>query len=383
MRPTIAMLRAVLALPAPAALAAQTGQFVVRLGRDTLAIEQYTRTADRLQGEQVVRAPRTVHRIYTVTFGPSGAAERFELVTHNVSGAPGPAETKATATFQGDSAVSTLTRSDSTRTVRARVGAGALPYLGQSFGLVEEVARRARAAGRDRYTMSMLVLGDTEPMPVTVTRAGADSLTMMLDGIGPLRVRLDEHGTLLGVSGIGGTAQITVERVGGGLDLAALGKSFASRSLGTLSPGDSVRASLGSAVLTVRYSRPSMRGRAIFGNVVPWNKVWRTGANQATIFETGADLVVAGTIVPAGKYSLWTLPSPGGWKLIVNKNTGQWGTDYDAQYDVARLDMKVETLKQPVEQFTIAVEPKGKGGVLKLEWEKTRASVPLSVISRP
>ena len=377
MRLTIAMLRAVLALPAPAALAAQTGQFVVRLGRDTLAIEQYTRTADRLQGEQVVRAPRTVHRIYTVTFGPSGAAERFELVTHNVSGAPGPAETKATATFQGDSAVSTLTRSDSTRTVRARVGAGALPYLGQSFGLVEEVARSARAAGRDRYTMSMLVLGDTEPMPVTVTRGGSDSLTMMLDGIGPLRVRLDEQGRLLGVSGIGGTAQITVERVQG-LDFAGLGKSFAARSLGTLSPPDSVRASVAGASIAVRYSRPSMRGRVIFGNVVPWNQVWRTGANQATVFETSADLVIAGAPVPAGKYSLWTLPSPGGWKLIVNRNTGQWGTEYDPQYDLARLDMKVEPLRQPVEQFTIAIEPSGKGGVLKLEWERTRVSVPVT-----
>jgi hypothetical protein len=368
---------AILPLVFPAALASQTGQFVVRLGRDTLAIEEYTRTADRLQGEQVVRSPRTVHRIYTVTFGPGGAAERYELVSHNVSGAPGPAETKATATFQGDSAVATLPRGDSTRTVRSRVGAGALPFLGQSFALVEEVARRARAAGGDRFTMSMLVLGDTEPMPVTVTRGVADSLIMTLDGIGPLRARVDDQGRLLGVSGIGGTAQITVERVRG-LAFGPLGKSFASRSLGTLSPNDSVRASLGGAVLAVRYSRPSMRGRVIFGNVVPWNKVWRTGANQATIFETGADLVVAGTTVPAGKYSLWTLPSPGGWTLIVNKNTGQWGTDYDAQYDLARLDMKVETLKQPVEQFTIAIEPKGKGGVLKLEWEKTRASIPLA-----
>jgi len=382
MRPTITMLTAVLALPTVSTLAGQTGQFVVRLGRDTLAIEAYTRTADRLQGEQVVRAPRTVHRIYTVTFGPGGAAERYELVTHNVSGAPGPAETKSTATFQGDSAIGTVPRGDSTRRVRSRVGAGALPYLSQSFGLVEEVARRARAAGGDRFTMSMLVLGDTEPMPVTVTRGGADSLIMTLDGIGPLRARVDDQGTLLGVSGIGGTAQITVERVRG-LDLATLGKSFASRSLGTLSPSDSVRASVGGATLSVRYSRPSMRGRTIFGNVVPWNKVWRTGANEATILETGADLVVAGTTVPAGKYSLWTLPSPGGWKLIVNKNSGQWGTDYDAQYDLARLDMKPESLMQPVEQFTIAIEPKGNGGVLRLEWERTRVSVPLSVVGRP
>src|SRR2546422_700828 len=88
------LLFALLALPLPAALAAQTGQFLVRLGRDTLAVERYTRTADRLEGEQVVGSPRTVHRLYTATFGPGGAVERLELVTHNVSGGPGPLERK-------------------------------------------------------------------------------------------------------------------------------------------------------------------------------------------------------------------------------------------------------------------------------------------------
>src|SRR5690349_16608021 len=371
-------------LLASGALAAQSGQFVVLLGRDTLAIEKYTRTADRLQGEQVVRSPRTVHRIYTVSFGPGGVTQRFELVTHNVSGAPGPLETRANMAFAGESAVTTVPRGDSTRTIRAQVGPGALPYLGQAFGLVEEVARRARAAGGDRYTTAMLALGDTDPLAVTVTRRGADSLTFMLGGIGPLRARVDERGTLLGVSGIGGTAQIIVERVGGvgevggSLDFDALGKSFASRSLGTLSPPDSVRANVAGAALSVRYSRPSARGRVIFGNVVPWNQVWRTGANEATVFETSADLTVAGTSVPAGKYTLWTIPSPGGWTLIVNRNTGQWGTDYDAKYDLARLAMRVEPLAQPVEQFTIAIEPTGSGGLLTLEWEKTRASIPFA-----
>ena len=173
---------------------------------------------------------------------------------------------------------------------------------------------------------------------------------------------------------------MTVERVHG-LDFAALGKSFAPRSLGTLSPPDTVRASVAGALLSVRYSRPSARGRVIFGNVVPWNQVWRTGANEATILETSADLVVAGRPLPAGKYSLWTIPSPAGWTLILNSNTGQWGTDYDAKYDFARLDMSVEPLAQPAERFTIALEPTGGGGgggVLKLEWERTRASVPFT-----
>jgi len=367
----------ILSLAIPSVLAAQSGQFIVRLGTDTLAIEQYTRTPDRLQGEQVLRSPRTVHRLYTATFGPGGAIARFELVTHNVSGAPGPAETKATAEFTGDSAVVTVPRRDSTVTLRVKAGPGAVPFVGQGFGLIEEVARRAKASGNTRYTTTMLPLGDTEPLEVTVTARGPDSLTLVLGAIGPLRARVDGQGALLGLSGIGSTMQVTVERTQG-LDFAALGKAFAPRSLGVLSPTDSINTSVAGAAVAVRYSRPSTRGRAIFGNVVPWNQVWRTGANQATVFETSADLVMAGTPVPAGKYSLWTLPSPGGWKLIVNKNTGQWGTDYNAQYDLARLDMTVEQLPQPVERFTIGIEPKGSGGVLRLEWEKTRASVPLS-----
>jgi len=368
---------AIIALAIPAALPAQTGEFVVRLGRDTLAVERYTRTADRLEGEQVVRSPRTVHRLYTATFGPGGAIERFELITHNVDGGPGPLERRAIATFSGDSAVMTMPRGDSTTTLRVKTAPGALPFIGQGWGLVEEVARRARAAGSGRYAIAMVQLGDTDPLEVTATPWGADSMTIVLGELGPMHARVDGQGTLLGLSGVGSTMQVTVERVHG-LDFAALGKSFASRSLGTLSPPDSLRASVGGAAVSVRYSRPSTRGRVIFGNVVPWNQVWRTGANQATVLETSGDLTVAGTTLPAGKYSLWTIPSPGGWKLIVNKNTGQWGTDYDAQYDLARLEMKVESLPQPVEQFTIAIEPKGKRGVLKLEWEKTRASIPFS-----
>src|SRR5438270_11837653 len=142
MRTSVAL--ATLSLAIPAALAAQTGQFVVRLGNDTLAIERYTRTADRLEGEQVVRSPRTVHRLYTATFGPGGVVERFELITHNVSGGPGPLERRATASFSGDTAVMTVPRGESTATMRVKTGPGALPYVGQAYALVEEVTRRAR-----------------------------------------------------------------------------------------------------------------------------------------------------------------------------------------------------------------------------------------------
>src|SRR5213075_2277521 len=107
---------------------------------------------------------------------------------------------------------------------------------------------------------------------------------------------------------------------------------------------------------------------------VPWNAVWRTGANAATQLSTSADLVIGGATVPAGKYTLWTLPTPSGWKLIINKQTGQWGTEYSAAQDLVRVDARLETLAAPVEQMLIAFEP----GTLTVSWDKTKVSVPVS-----
>ena len=146
-----------------------------------------------------------------------------------------------------------------------------------------------------------------------------------------------------------------------------------------LSPRDSAVQVAGSARIAVDYSRPSKRGREIFGALVPWNRVWRTGANSATTLVTTRDLVIGRTPVPAGTYTLYTLPSPTGWKLIVNKQTGQWGTEYNEAEDLARIDMSVETLKTPTEQFTIRLDPSANGGVMRLVWDTTQASVPYTI----
>ncbi|HYE24287.1 MAG TPA: DUF2911 domain-containing protein [Clostridia bacterium] len=126
----------------------------------------------------------------------------------------------------------------------------------------------------------------------------------------------------------------------------------------------------------ITYHRPSMRGRKIYGGLVPFNQVWRTGANEATTLKTDVALDINGTQVPAGAYTLFTLPSEGTWKLIVNKQTGQWGTDYKQDQDLARIDMQKEALPEPAEQFTISFEPeKGSTTQLNLDWEDTRQSV--------
>jgi hypothetical protein len=126
----------------------------------------------------------------------------------------------------------------------------------------------------------------------------------------------------------------------------------------------------------VDYSSPRVKGRKIFGELEPYGKVWRAGANEATTFVTTADLKVGGKDVPAGSYTIFAIPNPDSWTLIISKKTGEWGTAYPGpSEDLARVEMKASKLPALVENFTIAFDKSGSGCTMRLEWENTRASV--------
>ena len=147
-----------------------------------------------------------------------------------------------------------------------------------------------------------------------------------------------------------------------------------------VSPRDSVKINFNGRIISINYGKPSMLGRKIFGAFVPYYKVWRTGAGAATILTTEADLEVDGAVVPRGAYSIYTLPAEDRWKLIINKQTGQWGTTYLSQLDLARIDLKINKLKTPVEECTFKLEKNSNGsGTLKIEWENTLLSVPFHI----
>ena len=129
----------------------------------------------------------------------------------------------------------------------------------------------------------------------------------------------------------------------------------------------------------VDYSSPRMKGRIIFGGLVPYGEPWRAGANEATTFMLDADMNVGGKTVPAGSYTLFTLPTANAWTLIISKQTGEWGVPYPGEtYDFARVPMKVSQLASPLENFTIAFDQSGAACTLRLDWESTRASVEIS-----
>src|ERR1700756_4890619 len=121
--------------------------------------------------------------------------------------------------------------------------------------------------------------------------------------------------------------------------------------------------------ITIDYSSPRMKGRKIFGELVPYGKVWRAGANEATTFVTTADLTVGGTSVPAGSYTIFAVPNADKWQLVISKKTGEWGTAYPGpSEDLARIDMKVSKLPSPLENFTIAFDQSGAACTLRMDW---------------
>lgn len=147
-----------------------------------------------------------------------------------------------------------------------------------------------------------------------------------------------------------------------------------------VSPHESATHVVDGATITITYGRPSKRGRAIFGALIPFGEVWMPGADEATILDTSADLRFGGVALPAGSYSLYTIPSAATWKLIINKQTGQWHTEYNADRDVARIDMRIDRLPQPVEQLTIVAVPDAGRRELRIEWDTTRAAAAFTVL---
>lgn len=152
-----------------------------------------------------------------------------------------------------------------------------------------------------------------------------------------------------------------------------------------LSPKDTAKITLNDLKLKVEYNRPSKRERIIFGALVPFDKVWRTGANEATTFQTNKDLMVDGMLLKKGKYTLWTVPMENSWKVMFNSKLYKWGVDekmqpmWDPNYDVMEIEVPSQKLDTTVEKFTIAFDNTTGNLKLSMAWDSTKIEVPIDV----
>ncbi len=145
------------------------------------------------------------------------------------------------------------------------------------------------------------------------------------------------------------------------------------------SPEDIANGKLDDLMVRVEYCQPSKRGREIFGNVVKYNEVWRTGANEATLIELSEDVLIEGVKLKAGIYSLYTIPTETNWVIIFNSQTGQWGTTYNIDNDVLKVTAMSQKLSTEIELFTIRFENADDKLLMILEWDTTRVTLPISL----
>ena len=374
--------------------------FLTRLGNDTVSVERVTRDGDHLMVDGVDRFPRVRQRHTEVTLGADGSVRHLAMDITTPSEAEKERVRHVEADVTDDSVH--ITKRDGTGTLRrdfATRGATMVAHVPQMYSLYElyfETARKHDSAPRGDDTVHLRQLYvdrefDRFPLGSVTVRlldgGRAEVWHDWLSGIG--EAKLDSTGQLLSYSGARSTYKVDVTRLHDAPDVAAIGKRFAAAESASggpkqLSVRDTVSAKIGAATFTIDYGRPLARGRVLLGDILPYDRVWHTGANAATQFETSAAITLAGIAMPAGKYTLWTVPRrSGAADLIVNRQSGQWGTSYDASQDFATAPMKVDTLTAPVEEFTISIVPNGdRRATLVMEWGTFRWTAPVSLVAR-
>ena len=372
---------------APAPEAARTATYVLQLGRDTLAVDQFTRTTSRVEGTMVTHLPRTVITRYVVTLNPStGMASEIEY-SHRlpdgsvIQAGNQPAIRQTSIVFAADSAVTRVMR-DTASIVRA-AAPRAFPYINLSIAFYQLPVSVFRAASSDSASYAIYT-GGRLTTPMSVARAGTNRYRVRVGGY-PYTVTTNDQGEVQTVDGAL-TTQHFVARRQGSIDVAALANAWAAaeRTAGrqvALSPRDTTRATVGAAQIIVDYGRPTARGRRVWGSTGVLNDtIWRTGANAATQLRTTAPLRIGGQTIPPGTYTLWTLAVPGRYQLIINKQTGQWGTVYDPKQDLARIPLQARSLSPSMDRFTIAIESTAaSAGIIRLQWDNTELSTPFTV----
>jgi hypothetical protein len=378
--------------------------FVTMLGRDTISVESVSRRGDTLSIDGVDRFPRVRLRHTDVVLAADRSFQRMSMDIRTPSASIEKDRDRAfTADFGRDSLRVTVRDGSGTHVNAYKNGeAIVLPHVSQSYSLAElyidAALARAKAAKLppgDSVTVSQFYPdfdlegfpyrggfvfhdGWVEPLPGNRVELWHG----MISGVGFATV--DSAGRLLKYDGSQSTYKVDVRRVDAMPDVKTIGAAFvaAEKASGAkqLSVRDTARASIGAATFSVDYGRPLARGRRLVGDVIEVDQVWRTGANAATQFSTSAPITLAGLVMMPGMYTLWTVPHAQGVDLVVSRQTGQWGTDYDPAHDLGRAAIESRAAADTVEKFTIAVtQSDAHHGALLMSWGTFRWSAPIVV----
>jgi hypothetical protein len=354
--------------------------YLTLLGEDTLVAEWMEFDGNRVEASALIRGSETTWNEYVLETDESGAITTWESLTW-AGGSPDGDLLRHAWVEQTDSGAMLVTvaageQAYSTRVRPFDAEVGEVPFVDFLHWPFEFAFRRDAAAG---------TLGEAVP-----TLGGVFEMEANEDGTwalihpsrGPSTVDVSDDGRILTLDGTGSTRAYDLRRMSyEDLDREAFGAIFGDRPMGELSGRGEIATAVAGVNFTGDFGTPQRRGRDIFGSLVAYGERWRTGANRATHLSFDGDIVIDGTTVPAGDYTLYSIPEADGGTLIINGQTGQAGTSYDPERDVVRADLRRESLDENVEIFQIRVveNDAGDGGRLELRWAETVYFVPFTV----
>jgi Protein of unknown function (DUF2911) len=370
--------------------------FLTMLGQDTISIENVSRQGNTLTSDEVDRFPRVQIRHTVINLNDDGSIRRLVMDIHTPSEPAGQRDRKVIADVANNKVH--LSKTDSTGAVNRDFQTGGsivVAHVPQMYSLYElyfaaalkQAAASKLAAGSSVEMRQFYIDREFDRFPLghaTVTPLAGSKIEITHDWLsGTGEATMDSADNMLSYSGARTTYKVQVKRLATPPDVKGIADRFdakekAAGNVKSLSVRDTARAQIGNAVLMVDYARPLSRGRTLLGDVIPYDRVWRTGANAATQFTTSAAIKLAGLQVPAGTYTLFSLPHTNGVDLIVNKQHGQWGTEYNGSLNLGMAKMTTDTAQTPVEKFTISIVPSdSRHGTLVFEWGSFKWIAPI------
>ena len=372
--------------------------FVTMLGSDTISVESVNRQGNTLTSDEVDRFPRVEIRHTVVDLNDNGSIRHLVMDIHTPSEPPGQRERKVIADV-ADNKVH-LSKTDSTGIVKRDFPTGGsivVAHVQQMYSLYElyfaaalmQAASSKLAAGTPVQMRQFYIDREFDRFPLghaTVTPLAGGKAEVSHDWLsGTGEAVMDSGYNMLSYSGARTTYKVQVKRLDVPPNVKDIGDRFEAKeteggNVRSLSVRDTARGQIGNTMFTVDYGRPLLRGRTLLGDVIPYDRVWRTGANAATQFSTSGPITLAGMKVPAGIYTLFTAPHENGVDLIVNKQSGQWGTEYNGSLDLGTARIKSEVSTTSTEKFTISIIPSdSRHGTLVLEWGSFKWIAPIEV----
>ena len=358
---------------------ADKGVLFLKLGNDTIAVQQYKMIGDSVITTIIFKPAGIVVSKGNGTLYPDGNLRSMNSIVYKES---------PEGVLQQTAENKLYTRNDSTFIEINSNGKKTIKTYGKKCLVTNDMdittfyvfpywGHIAPARVNDSIIGNHFGLGGSRPF--TIKRISRNRVTGGSSLMGTVKFDYTDNGSLRAIDAVGSSLNFTgtVEK---NIDMDSLINAYVKHQqefgiMGARTSRDTAVVKIGTNKIEIDYWRPYMRGRKIFGNVVPWNRFWRTGANNATQLRISEPIYFENKKLDSGRYSIFTLPTPTGWTMMINKQPDIWGTDYEAEKDLMRIPMKLENISSPVEQLTIHISQVNDGGTINIEWENTRAMI--------